>query len=305
MDNLLAALRLPLYDLVGRLPGPRRLAHKVLLVALLGTLTPLFFLALYVLLFTSPGSFALAPILVVLAGTLLGAAITLFAIQALLTPLGAVGRALDAFEKAEDLPNLGRGYQGEIGELLNDTELALISLRHSVEHLEACAQLDMLTRLPNRQGAAERLERMIPRDDRQPRSLSLMIIRLDGFSRVGQVHGGAVGDSVLQKVGGLLRDSLRERDWVARWGDDEFLLVLANNDRQDIAGLSARLRRQLECLPLDENGELLLDVGFCAGAAYFESGMTVDEVIEKADEARRLAGKNPDIDCFVASEVSA
>ena len=304
MDNLLAALRLPLYDLVGRLPGPRRLAHKVLLVALLGTLTPLFFLALYVLLFTSPGSFALAPILVVLAGTLLGAAITLFAIQALLTPIGAVGRALDAFEKAEDLPNLGRGYQGEIGELLNDTELALISLRHSVEHLEACAQLDMLTRLPNRQGAAERLERMIPRDDRQPRSLSLMIIRLDGFSRVGQVHGGAVGDSVLQKVGGLLRDSLRERDWVARWGDDEFLLVLANNDRQDIAGLSARLRRQLECLPLDEDGELLLDVGFCAGAAYFESGMTVDEVIEKADEARRLARQNPDIDCFVASEVS-
>ena len=141
MDSLIAALRFPLYDLVNRLPGPRQIAHKILLLAMLGTLTPLFLLALYILFFTSPGSFALTPIFVVLAGSLLGAAITLSAVQAMLSPIGAVGKALGAFEKADDLPNFGRGYQGEIGELLNDTELALISLRHSVEHLEACAQL--------------------------------------------------------------------------------------------------------------------------------------------------------------------
>ena len=94
-------------------------------MALLGALTPLFLLALYVLFFTPPGSFSLTPILVVLAGSVLGAAITLLAVQALLTPIGAVGKALGAFEKADDLPNFGRGYRGGIGELLNDTELAI------------------------------------------------------------------------------------------------------------------------------------------------------------------------------------
>jgi len=305
MDNLIAALRLPLYDLFNQLPGPRRLDHKILLVALLGTLTPLFLLALYVLFFTSPGSFALTPIFVVMAGSLLGAAITLFAVQAMLTPIGAIGKAISAFEKADDLPNFGRGYQGEIGELLNDTELALISLRHSVEHLEACAQLDTLTRLPNRLGADERLKHMALEDERNPRSLLLLLIDLEGFSKVNETHGNAVGDRVLRQVGSMLRASLRERDWVARWGDDEFLLVLSNNDRQDVSGLAGRLQEQLKALPVDDDGELVLDLGFNAGAAYFEAGMTVNELIEKTDEARCHAKQNPDIHCFVACEVGA
>jgi diguanylate cyclase (GGDEF)-like protein len=305
MDSLIAALRFPLYDLVNRLPGPRQIAHKILLLAMLGTLTPLFLLALYILFFTSPGSFALTPIFVVLAGSLLGAAITLSAVQAMLSPIGAVGKALGAFEKADDLPNFGRGYQGEIGELLNDTELALISLRHSVEHLEACAQLDTLTRLPNRKGANERLKHMSLEDEQNPRSLLLLLINLEGFSKVNETHGNTVGDNILRQVGGLLRASLRERDWVARWGDDEFLLVLSNNDRQDVSGLTGRLQEQLKALPLDDDGELVLDLGFSAGAAYFEAGMAVDELIEKADEARRHARQNPHIHCFVASEISA
>jgi diguanylate cyclase (GGDEF)-like protein len=103
----------------------------------------------------------------------------------------------------------------------------------------------------------------------------------------------------------LLRSSLRERDWVARWGDDEFLLVLSNNNRQDVAGLTARLRDQLAALPVDEAATLVLDIGFCAGAAYLEPGMSVDELLEKADQARHLAKQNPDIHCFVAGEVNA
>jgi diguanylate cyclase (GGDEF)-like protein len=281
------------------------MGHKILLVALLGALAPLFSLAVYVLFFTTPGSFAITPILVVLAGTLIGATIIVFAIQALLTPIGAVGKALGAFAKADDLPNIGRGYQGEIGELLNNTELALISLRHSVEHLEACAQLDMLTRLPNRKGAGDLLDRMALDEGQTQRSLLLLLIDLEGFSQINESHGRAVGDRVLQQVGNLLRASLRERDWVARWGDDEFLLVLSNNDRQDVAGLTGRLQDQLQALPVDDGGELVLDVGFCAGAAYFEPGMSVAELVEKADEARCQAKLNPDIHCFVASEVSA
>jgi diguanylate cyclase (GGDEF)-like protein len=305
MDNLIAALRFPLYDLFNRLPGPRRVGHKILLVALLGALAPLFSLAMYVLFFTSPGAFAIAPILVVLLGTFCGSALILFSIQALLAPIGAVGKALGAFAKADDLPNFGRGYQGEIGELLNNTELALISLRHSVEHLEACAQVDMLTRLPNRKGAGERLDCMMLENSQSTRSLWLLLIDLEGFSKINETHGRAVGDSLLQQVGDLLRASLRERDWVARWGDDEFLLVLANNERQDIAGLTGRLQDQLRAVVVGEADQLVFDVGFCAGAVCFEPGMTVDEVVEKADEAKRHAKLNPDLNCFVASQVSA
>jgi len=305
MEDRIAVKRFPLYDLLSGLPGPRRVAHKIILVALLGSLAPLFALAVYVLFFTSSGSFDRVTLLVVLAGTLLGISLTLFAVKALLTPIGAVGKALMAFENARDLPRSGRRYEGEIGELLNDTQLALSSLRHSIEHLEACAQIDVLTRLPNRQGAGERLQRMDLSDSENPRALLLLFIDLEGFGQINVTHGRAVGDRVLQQVGRLLRSSLRERDWVARWGDDEFLLVLSNNDRQDVAGLTARLRDQLAVLPVDEAGSLVLEIGFCAGAAYLEPGMSVDELVEKADQARFIAKQNPDIHCFVAGEVNA
>jgi diguanylate cyclase (GGDEF)-like protein len=287
------------------LPGPKRVAHKIILVALLGSLAPLFSLAVYILFFTSPDSFDRVTLLVVLGGTLLGVLLTLFAVQALLSPIGAVGKALEAFENARDRPRFGRRYEGEIGESLNNTQLALSSLRHSIEHLEACTQIDVLTRLPNRKGAGERLQRMDLTGTENPRALLLLFIDLEGFGRINEAHGRAVGDRVLQQVGSLLRSSLRERDWVARWGDDEFLLVLSNNDRQDVAGLTARLRDQLAALPVDDAATLVLDIGFCAGAAYLEPGMSVDELVEKADQARCIAKQNPDIHCFVAGEVSA
>jgi diguanylate cyclase (GGDEF)-like protein len=240
-----------------------------------------------------------------LVGTLLGVAITLFAFQALLTPIGAVGKALAAFEKAHGLPSFGMRYQGEVAEPSNEAQFSLSSLRHSIEHLEARAQIDVLTRLPNRQGAGARLDRMGLDDDENSRALLLLFIDLEGFGKINETHGRAVGDRVLQHVGDLLTASLRERDWVARWGDDEFLLVLSNNDRQDVAGLTGRLRDQLKALPVDDAGTLVVDVGFCAGAAYLEPGMTADELVERADEARHHAKQNPDIHCFVASEVSA
>ncbi len=305
MDKRIAALRFTLYDLISRLPGPRPIAHKILLVALLGCLTPLFCLSIYLLVFTPAGSFDLVAMLVLLVGTGLGAVITLVAIRVLLTPISAVGKALTAFDKARDLPQFGKQYQGEIGDLLNNTQFALTSLRHSIEHLEACAQIDMLTKLLNRQGAANRLNRMVIIDDENPRDLLLLLIDLEGFGKINDTHGRAVGDRVLQQVGNLLRAGLRERDWVARWGDDEFLLVLSNNDRQDIAGVTARLRDQLQALPVDDAGTLVLKVGFCAGAAYLQPGMTVDELLEKADQARCHAKQNDDIHCFVASEVNA
>ena len=305
MQKQIAALRFPLYDLVSRLPGPRHIAHKILLVALLGCLTPLFLLSLYLLIFTSPGDMATAPLLVLLAGTVLGAVITLVAIKTLLTPINAIGQALTAFDKARDLPPFGRQFEGEIGELMNNTQYALTSLRHSIEHLDACAQIDMLTKLLNRDGAANRLNRMVLTDAEKPRDLLLLLIDLEGFGKLNDRYGRAIGDRVLQRVGDLLRAGLRERDWVARWGDDQFLLVLANNARQDIAGVSARLRDQLKALKVDDAGSLVLDVEFCAGAAYLQPGMSVDELLETADHARRQAKQNADIHCFVAGEVNA
>jgi hypothetical protein len=67
----------------------------------------------------------------------------------------------------------------------------------------------------------------------------------------------------------------------------------------------ALVRDQLKALPIDEAATLVLDVGFCAGVAYREAGMTVDELVEKADHARCQAKQNPDIHCFVAGEVNA
>ena len=294
----------PLYDFLNRMPGPQRTGHKMLLLALLGVLVPLFTLMLSLVLAGSSGISGGMLILLVALGTLVGMGIVLLAVQALLTPINAVGKALEAFDRNSGLPRFGITGLGEVDELTEGTGSALMELRQSIEHLEACAQLDVLTRLLNRRGARERLARMIDVEQEHRRPILLLFIDIDRFRRINAMYGRAVGDRVLQQVGCVLRASLRERDWVARWDEDEFLLVLANNDRQDVEALAERLREQLHALPVDEEGRLVVDVGFSAGAAYLLPGMSVEELVERADAAQVEAKKNPEMLCFVAGEVS-
>src|SRR5579864_5653791 len=98
------------------------------------------------------------------------------------------------------------------------------------------ARTDALTGLLNRRGLAEQLLELGRRW-----TLAVMMVDVDGFKIINDRFGHAVGDAALQQVGGRLRASVRERDLVARWGGDEFLVVCSDIAAAAVAPVATKL----------------------------------------------------------------
>ena len=113
------------------------------------------------------------------------------------------------------------------------------------DRMALLASNDSLTGLPNRRSAEEHLEREIVRASRYGRPLSLVWFDLDRFKSVNDDLGHDVGDHVLTSVGEAIRSGLREHDLLVRWGGEEFVIVLPEQDRRRAVRTAERLRERL------------------------------------------------------------
>lgn len=104
------------------------------------------------------------------------------------------------------------------------------------------ARLDLLTQLPNRQALEERLTAEVSRARRFQRPLTVFVLDCDGFKALNDARGHAVGDAALQRVAETLRSAVRLYDIVARFGGDEFVIVLPEADLADAETVAERLQ---------------------------------------------------------------
>lgn len=287
-----------LYDFLNRLPWPKRFAHKLLLTAFIGTHVPLILLILYI----SASADGLQHINwvefgVVLGGTLLGTAITLLAIQALLKPVSMIESQMKNFVSDRKTPTLPVHYRDELGNLMRHTQYSLMSLNQTLQHLEQCAMIDPLTNVFNREAAQQRLQQRCEQDDAD-KSL-LMFIDLDKFKQINDEYGHNTGDEVLKTVSRVLRTELRQNDWVARWGGDEFLVLLENSESTELDKLVVRLQQHLKNVTLAEG--LKLDIPLSIGVARLQSQITPQALVDKADAAMYRAKRDITLTWAMAS----
>lgn len=153
------------------------------------------------------------------------------------------------------------------------------------ELLKRIALSDPLTGLPNRRAAEERLQKERARTPRDGHGFALALVDLDHFKMVNDRYGHAVGDEVLQAVAHRFESGLREGDWVARWGGEEFLFVLHGSTVEEAAGIMERLAGQARSLPV-QTSVGAISLSFSAGVAAF--GVNDSEtlpMLEKIDHA--------------------
>jgi diguanylate cyclase len=158
------------------------------------------------------------------------------------------------------------------------------SLRQRLTQAEALAALDPLTSVANRRGFEQFISAEIERSHASRTPLCLIMTDIDHFKRVNDNHGHAAGDKVLKAFADLLTKSVRGGDLVARFGGEEFAVVLPQTPMGDAFGIAERIRRSFERGPdevlVTELGRLTASFG----VAEIRDGERPNSLIRRADQ---------------------
>ncbi|TWC48418.1 diguanylate cyclase [Pseudomonas sp. SJZ080] len=165
------------------------------------------------------------------------------------------------------------------------------------EHLEEQRQkalVDPLTGLPNRAAWSERLDHEISQWQQHGNNLLLAMLDLDHFKRINDNYGHLAGDKVLKIIASVLRKRLRGTDFIARFGGEEFVLLMPGTVPAAGAKLLENLRASIEACPFHFKGEPVT-ITVSMGMTAFKPGEHSDMVLKRADQAlyrAKHAGRN-------------
>ncbi len=153
------------------------------------------------------------------------------------------------------------------------------------------ASVDMITNLYNRNFFDAFLEQEVARSHRYRASFSIIMADVDNFKQVNDRHGHLAGDMVLTHLGKLFTKSLRRSDVAARWGGDEFVLLLPQTSLED----AARLARQLNVAVAGHCFGTVGQLTMSFGVAQLEENQSSQDLIKSVDSAlleSKSSGKN-------------
>jgi diguanylate cyclase (GGDEF)-like protein len=198
---------------------------------------------------------------------------------------------------------------------LTETMAHAIRQARLIAQLEQKANTDGLTGLYNKRFLEEVMNRETARAERHRLPLAVLMVDVDNFKRVNDVHGHTMGDSTLKSLAGILSSSVRREDFVFRYGGDEFTIVLPDTGVEGALRVAEHIRKRVEAEEItpDLGFKITVSVGVseyelsakatdsAEGAEGAKSAKsrplneTVDEVVSHADKALYVAkekGKN-------------
>jgi diguanylate cyclase len=177
---------------------------------------------------------------------------------------------------------------------VQDAENRIHTLEAKLQHLSELVREDQLTGSLNRRGLDDVFERETARSDRRGTPLCIAILDLDDFKKLNDTYGHIAGDAALKHLVKIVKDTLRSMDVIARFGGEEFLILMPETSVEAAASTMTRLQRELtKHFFLHDNEKVLIT--FSAGVALRRPNEEQTELVKRADKAMYTAkqtGKN-------------
>lgn len=172
--------------------------------------------------------------------------------------------------------------------------LILLIYHRGSRDLARLATTDQLTRCANRHAFQDAWARQTRLARHRHQAMALVILDIDHFKQVNDKLGHQAGDCVLAEVASLLRQSARPGDSLARWGGEEFVILLAGGEQDSLAAHLDTLRQTIASTPM-QTGTDAITVTVSMGVVVFEAGQALDQVVAEADAAlyqAKTTGRN-------------
>ncbi|MFW3897711.1 diguanylate cyclase [Pseudomonas bharatica] len=183
-------------------------------------------------------------------------------------------------KREEEMANRLKGLSERVAHMEQEAQ----GYREHLEEQRQKALVDPLTGLPNRAAWSERLELEVAEWEEKGGQLLMAILDLDHFKRINDSYGHLAGDKVLKIVANELRKRLRPRDFIARFGGEEFVLLVPQTTVTGGLQLAESLRAAVEACPFHFKGERVT-ITLSVGMTEFRDGERSDTVLKRADEA--------------------
>ncbi|MEA2111921.1 MAG: diguanylate cyclase [Campylobacterota bacterium] len=164
----------------------------------------------------------------------------------------------------------------------------ITELQDYQSELELLSKTDQLTKLKNRLSIDKSLELQHYRFQRDGELCSVIMIDIDFFKAVNDVYGHLVGDEVLKEFATLLKNNIRESDFIGRWGGEEFLIILPHTDIAEAVKSAQKLQNVINSYSFPQVGKKTASFGLSG----FKDNMSIKQLLENVDEALYTSKNN-------------
>ena len=157
------------------------------------------------------------------------------------------------------------------------------------------SQTDDLTGVPNMRAFNKLFDREVSRALRHGTSLTVIMVDVDGLKAINDQYGHTVGNRLIQTVSTVLKACIRSNDVLARYGGDEFIILLSDGNKNAASATAERIRTAIANTAFDRNGVRISTTASVGIASFPTDVSSVDEIVEKADIAlyrSKQAGRN-------------
>jgi diguanylate cyclase (GGDEF)-like protein len=225
--------------------------------------------------------------------TLLSLALTIWINnQSIVKPVLRIKAITEKLAKGDLKQQIDVTNDDEIGELARDITNMASSLDSINQKLNDAARTDGLTGILNRRSCDEVLEQHFNAALRYDMIFSVVMLDIDHFKSVNDMHGHAAGDQTLRTFAAICQEQIRDCDFIFRFGGEEFLVLLPNTDKNDSMVVAERIRKSIRNATIELEDKKIKITASLGISSFPEDGLEQGELIRNADNALYKAKDN-------------